>query len=191
MRVLIIPEDFRKDQYLLKPIFQRLFRQLGKPLARIVVCQDPLLGGIGEALKEERLTEIVKRYEGMTDIFLLCVDRDGEDGRRDRLDEIEAVFGADRTFLAENAWEELETWVLAGLELPNQWLWADVRAEIAVKEVYFNALVAQRGISHRPGGGRKTLGEEAARRINAIRQKCPEDFDSLANRIGNSILQND
>ena len=25
MRVLVIPEDFRKDQYLLKPLFQRLF----------------------------------------------------------------------------------------------------------------------------------------------------------------------
>ncbi|MCY4584827.1 MAG: hypothetical protein OXB98_02200 [Bryobacterales bacterium] len=187
MRVLIIPEDFRKDQYVLKPIFQRLFRQLGRPTAKIVVCQDPLLGGIGEALKEERLTEIVRRYEGMTDIFLLCVDRDGETGRRARLDAIEAVFGADRTFLAENAWEELETWVLAGLELPNQWMWADVRAEIAVKDVYFNALVDQRGISRRPGGGRKTLGEEAARRIGAIRQKCPEDFDSLAKRIGDSL----
>ena len=27
MRVLVIPEDFRKDQYLLKPLFQRLFHR--------------------------------------------------------------------------------------------------------------------------------------------------------------------
>ena len=31
MRILIIPEDFRKDQYMLKPIFDRLFRSIGKP----------------------------------------------------------------------------------------------------------------------------------------------------------------
>ena len=183
MRVLIVPEDFRKDQFILKPIFQRLFHNLGRRTARIVVCQDPLLGGIGEALKEERLTEIVKRYDGMIDIYLLCVDRDGEQGRRTRLDQIEEIFGAERAFFAENAWEELETWVLAGLDLPNEWMWADVRSETAVKEVYFNVLVHQRGLSHRPGGGRKTLGDEASRRIGAIRQKCPEDFNALAVRV--------
>ena len=31
MNVLIIPEDFRKDQYLLKPLFSRLFSTLGRP----------------------------------------------------------------------------------------------------------------------------------------------------------------
>jgi len=46
------------------------------------------------------------------------------------LDQLEARFGNDRfVFLAENAWEEIETWVLAGLELPGKWRWADVRAE--------------------------------------------------------------
>ena len=34
MRVLIIPEDFRKDQHILKPLFERLFRSLaGETLA--------------------------------------------------------------------------------------------------------------------------------------------------------------
>ena len=51
MNVLVIPEDFRKDQYILKRLFRRLFQDLGKPAAHVVVCQDPLLGGIGEALE--------------------------------------------------------------------------------------------------------------------------------------------
>ena len=46
MNVLIIPEDFRKDQYILKPIFERLFRSIGKRRAHIEVCQDPLLGAL-------------------------------------------------------------------------------------------------------------------------------------------------
>ena len=33
------------------------------------------------------------------------------------------------SFLAENAWEEIEAWVLAGLNLPSDWSWAEVRAE--------------------------------------------------------------
>ena len=179
MNVLIIPEDFRKDQYILKPIFERLFRSIGRRSAKVEVCQEPLLGGVDEALKSDRISEIVSFYP-MTDVFILCVDRDGREGRRDRLDEIEAEFGVTDLFLAANAWEEIETWVLAGVDLPNEWTWTNVRAEIHVKEVYFEPLAAQRGLSDNPGGGRKPLAEEAARRIDAIRQKCPEDFNVLA-----------
>ena len=183
MKVLIIPEDFRQDQYLLKPLFERLFRSIGRRNARIRVCREPLLGGVREALKSERLAQIVERYDGMIDVFILCVDRDGDEGRRQRLNDIEAEFGEDRSFFAENAWEEIETWVLAGLNLPADWAWADVRAEIHVKERYFNVLARERGIADRPDGGCEELGREAARRIPAIRQKCPEDFDALARRI--------
>ena len=182
MNVLVIPEDFRKDQYILKPLFERLLRSMGRPNARVRVCQDPLLGGIGEAMKSGRIAEIVERYDWMTDVFVLCVDRDGERRRRPRLDDIEKKFGADRDFLAENAWEELETWVLAGLDLPG-WRWTDVRAEVQVKEEYFDKLAKRRSVADGPGGGRKALGKEAASRIETIRQKCPEDFDALARRL--------
>ncbi len=183
MKVLVIPEDFRNDQYVLKPLFERLLRSAGRPRARVVVCKDPLLGGVGEALKPERIREIVDRYDGMTDLFVLCVDRDGEEGRRVRLDAIETEFGNGRDFLAENAWEEVETWVLAGLDLPKGWRWNDVRAAVQVKERYFERIAQERGVADGPGGGRKALGEEAARHLSAIRRKCPEDFDALARRV--------
>ena len=187
MRVLIIPEDFRSDQYILKPIFEKLFRSIGKSNANIRVCQEPLLGGVVEALKSDRIAEIVERYMGMTDVFLLCVDRDGKKGRRQRLNEIEAEFGA--SVFAENAWEEIETWVLAGLDLPDEWKWNEVRAEIRVKEFYFDPIATQRGVADGPGGGRKSLSEEASLRIDTIRQKCTEDFDALARRLETVISE--
>ena len=183
MNVLIIPEDFRKDQYILKPLFQRLFRHLGKRRARIRVCQNPRLGGIDQALRVERVSEIVRQYHGMTDLFIFCVDRDGRIRRRDQLDRIEQQMPDATVLFTENAWEELETWVLAGLDLPSDWAWSAVRAEVHVKEAYFDDLVEQRGLGDYPGNGRKPLGEEAARRVDAIRLKCPEDFDALARRI--------
>lgn len=183
MRVLVIPEDSRRDKDILKPLFESLFRSIGKPRARVQVCENPVLGGVAEALKSERITEVVRDNEGMTDIFILCVDRDGNTGRRQRLDSLEGEFGAERTFFAENAWEELETWVLAGLDLPAGWNWQTIRAEIQVKEVYFEPLVEQRNLSQVSDGGRKSLALEAARRIASIRQKCPEDFDALARRL--------
>ena len=189
MNVLVIPEDSRKDKFILKPLFESLLRSIGRPKAHVRVCEDPVLGGVREALKSSRLWEIVKRHGGMTSIFILCVDRDRDLERRHRLRAIEQEFRDKRFFLAENAWEELETWVLAGLDLRDDWVWTEVRAEIDVKERYFNEIVRERGVGRAPGGGRKPLGEEAARRIDAIRQKCPEDFDALARRL-EAIVRN-
>ena len=181
MTVLIVPEDFRKDQFILKPLLSRLLASLGKPHATVRVCQSPLLGGVGEALKSSRVAEIVERYGGRVQVILLCIDRDGDTGRRQRLDQLQEEFG--ERFLGTAAWEEIETWALAGLELPADWKWADVRADVHVKERYFDELAKQRGIDGGPDGGRSVLGEEAARRIAAIRQKCPDDFDALARRL--------
>ena len=183
MNVLVIPEDSRNDQYILKPLFERLFRSIGKPHAHVRICCDPVLGGVGQALKSTRIGEIVDRYKGMTDIIILCVDRDGDEGRRARLNDIETEFGNDGAFHAVNAWEEIETWLLAGLKLPKEWDWQAVRADIDVKEKYFKPLAEMRGVADGPGGGRKALGAEAARNIGAIRGKCPEDFDTLARRL--------
>ena len=181
MNALIIPEDFRKDQYILKPLFTRLFRRLVGRSVQVDICVDPLLGGVTAALKSERIAEILEANRNMYDLYILCVDRDGVVGRRQRLDDIEREFGPN--FLAENAWEELETWVLAGLDLPPAWRWQDVRVEINVKEQYFEPLAAERGLSGTPDGGRKRLGDEASRSIPTIRQKCPEDFGHLAHRL--------
>ena len=183
MNVLIIPEDFRKDQHILRPLFSRLVRGFERPSIHVLICQDPLLGGVGEALKSERIENVLERYRGMIDIFILCVDRDGQLGRRQRLDQLEMEFGNREPFLAENAWEEIETWVLAGLDLPSDWRWQDVRAELHVKERFFEPLANQRGLADTLDGGRKALGEEASHHINTIRQKCRKDFDALARRL--------
>lgn len=184
MRVLVIPEDFRNDQYILKPLFVQLFKKIRASRAKVRVCQDPPLRGVTEALKVSRIQGIVELYDGTTDIFVLCVDRDGKEGRRERLDQLEQEFGvAGRVFLAENAWEECETWALAGLILPPEWKWSEIRAEVDVKERYFDRLAVIREVERSEGGGRKILGAEAARNLKAIRQKCPEDFDALARRL--------
>ena len=120
MNVLIIPEDHIRDGLLLKPLFEKLFSELGRPKTSIRICDRPRLRGIGDALNLTVLREIVDAYR-MVQFFILCVDRDGDKNRRARLDRIEKIFAGPRLFLAENAWEELETWTLAGLDLPSDW----------------------------------------------------------------------
>jgi hypothetical protein len=177
MNVLIIPEDFRFDQFILKPIIKAMMTELGKPHANVRVCRDPLLGGVEQAMKWERIAEILDMY-GTIDLFLLIVDRDGKDGRRRGLDALEeqaaAELRSDRSFLAENAWQEVEVWLLAGHKLPKEWQWKEIREERDPKELYFEPYASQRGLLHKLGRGRKALGREAAKRYSRIRQLCPE-----------------
>jgi hypothetical protein len=182
MNVMIIPEDPTNDHYLLLPIFERLFASIRRPPTKVMICLNPRMRGLNDALNTNRLRDIVVRYP-MIDYFILCIDRDGNKNRRDRLNEIETIFNGRPALIAENAWEELETWALAGLRLPRSWTWATVRAEVSVKERYFDPLAQQMGLANGPGGGRKEMGILAARRISAIRQKCPEDFGGLVNRL--------
>ena len=140
MRVLIIPEDFTYDQYMLKPLIQSMMTYLGKPRAKLLVCRDPMLGGVAQATNWENIAEIIERYK-MIDLFLLCVDRDGKAGRRNRLNEIETqaaeILPANRVLFAENAWQEIEVWILAGHNLPSDWSWQEIRQERHPKEKYF------------------------------------------------------
>ena len=187
MNVLIIPEDFRNDQYILRPLFTRLLKLIGAS-AKIEICFDPLIGGIDAALRIEVMGRVIARHP-MIDVFVLCVDRDGQEGRREPLTNLEARVKEEHgvRFFAENAWEELETWVLAGLRLPNDWQWQEVRAEIHPKEQYFEPLARERGLSDTLGGGRKALAEEASHRIRTILQICPEDFGALAKRLPTTV----
>jgi len=193
MNVLIIPEDFRKDQYVLKPLIRRLLKEAGKPNAKVRVCLDQLLGGITEAMKWSRIKDVLDRYRGMVQVFLLLVDRDGVEGRREALNELERKAGdvseESTSLLAENAWQEIEVWALAGQDLPKDWNWSAVRAEIHPKEVYFGPLARQRGLINEPGEGRTTMGREAAQNYNRVRSRCREDVDALEIRLKNWLAK--
>jgi hypothetical protein len=69
VRVLIIPEDSRRDKGLLKPLVEAMMSAAGRPRAKVRVCEKPVLGGVAEALKLDRLREIIDLWGGQTDLF--------------------------------------------------------------------------------------------------------------------------
>lgn len=79
MKVLVIPEDPTLDQYILKPVVERLFSDLGKT-ARVQVLSKPRLRGIAQALDPTIIADVVQTYP-MVDLFLVMVDRDGDPKR--------------------------------------------------------------------------------------------------------------
>jgi hypothetical protein len=191
MNVLIIPEDFRKDQYIVAPIIRKMLTEIGKPNANVRVCLDPLMGGISEATKWERIQEVIDMYP-MVQLFLLIVDRDGIETRRLTLDRLEQKAAehlgtTGRTLLAENAWQEIEVWAIAGQPLPKDWKWAEIRQHRDPKEAYFEPLARSRKLTDEPGEGRTTLGKEAALNYSRVRSLCLEDIQQLEERLKTAL----
>lgn len=186
--VLVIPEDCHKDRHSLDPIITRLVREI-VPKARVRICPNPRLRGVAQALDWPRhISQIVDSHRGVTDLFLVIVDRDGNPDRRAKLDHLEACAAealnrSDRLLIGAEAWQEVEVWILAGMsDLPKEPAWWAVRAEVNPKETYFDPYARSRGHRDSPEGGRKALALEAAKHYHRIRQLCPEVRD-LEDRV--------
>lgn len=192
MNVLVIPEDFRTDEFILGPIVPKVFAEIGKPQARVRICRDPLLGGIAAATDWRNIAKIIDKYRGTVQVFLLIVDRDGVESRRTALDELERKaqqhLGAGRVFLAELAWQEIEVWGLAGQHLPKGWSWQEIRAHPHPKETYFLPLARDRELLSEPGQGRKQLGRDAAAKFKRVRSRCPE-IETLQRRLAEKLQE--
>lgn len=182
--VLVIPEDFTKDQGILKPLIKRMLERAEKPTAKVRVCQNPRLAGLGQALNKERIADLVASYP-TTDLFVLCVDRDGDPNRRQRLDNIETFIWQKhgKPLLAEHAWQEAEVWVLAGLDLLGGWSWSEIRHDPNPKERYYLPYAEREGLLKTPDQGRSELMKRAISRYNRIHQICPEDIQALQARM--------
>ncbi len=191
LNVLIVAEDYRRDEYILKPIVTSMLKEVGKPQANVRVCRDPLISGVEDALDPETIEDVILTNP-QYDLFLLLVDRDAEPTRHERLETAEAnaeqVARQRQVLLAGQAHQEVEVWLLAGQDdLPNEWNWADVRDERQAKEQYYGPYVAQKTLTNSPGGGRKPLGEVAGSNYaNRVRRLCDE-VQNLEDRVAETI----
>jgi len=180
-RVLVILEDYRKDRYMVEPILEKMMDEIGGP-AKIQICMKPHLTGVSQVLTWARLEEVFDLHK-MVDLFVLAVDRDAEEGRVIRLTELEKqAKESGRNLIAENAWQEIEVWLLAGMKDFNA-TWSEVRESRDPKEQYYIPYAQGRKVFSGPGEGRKILGREAASNYRRIRSKCPEDVERLEQRL--------
>jgi hypothetical protein len=189
MKVLVIPEDPTHDQYILKPVVERVFKDLGCP-ARVTVLPDPHLGSVSQALDRQILATIMnmKRYRIM-DLFLLIVDRDCDLARQDKVDarcQEATTYG--RTLLGCLAIEEVEVWALAlhRERLPDGW--SRVRQSCHPKEEYFEPLARQMGWLESPGRSRKEAMRAIAGNWSGLKTMCSE-IQQLADAVAAWLKQ--
>jgi hypothetical protein len=184
-RVLIIPEDPTLDKYILKPIVERIFDDLGKS-ALVEVLEDPHLCGVDEALDPKTMADIIRDRQ-MFGLFLLLVDRDCTDRANARKNH--AQLAAQREaehqgkLLACLAVEEVEVWMLALHRDALGANWSEVRAECHPKERFAIPFLQKKGWTAEVGRGRKRAMRALGAGYKGLLQVCPE-LDQLKQRIG-------
>lgn len=181
VRVLVIPENVRYDQYLAVPVVEAAVAAAGCVRAIVRPCQDPRFRGYAQATDSARLQSVFQKYGGMVDLFVLCLDRDGE-ARRDAQGQTaeQVATNAGVTLFALVAHQEMEAWALAGASnfRPTDFgfaSWSDVRADPDIKERAFEPYASSQRLFGALGGGRAALGREAgAAYAKRVRSRCPE-----------------
>ena len=173
MKVLVIPEDPTLDQHILKPIVERIFKDLNRK-ANVYVLQGPRLEGISQALDKDVIGSILQQRR-MMDLFLLIVDRDGKPERQSRLDaRIAQAEEAGKTMRGCMAIEEVEVWALALHRSEVADSWSDVRNEVHPKETYFDPFVKRKKWLEGLGRGRVRAMRELAGNWKTLKSRCPE-----------------
>lgn len=181
--VIVIPEDC-SDMDMLKPIISAMITNLGSPRAKIQVYKPAVFKGISQVLQLKNINKIVDRYETEADLILLCVDRDADPDTEAKLANLEEKINKKldnnqnlKIFLAENAYQEIEVWLLAGLKEfldTTNFAWQAIRDERDPKDKYFIPFSKEKGYFDYPNDGRQELAKEAARNYQRICKMCPE-----------------
>lgn len=181
--VIVIPEDC-SDMDMLKPIVSAMIANLGSPRAKIQVYKPSVFKGISQVLQLKNINKIVDRYETEADLILLCVDRDADPHTEAKLANLEEKINKKlennqnlKIFLAENAYQEIEVWLLAGVKEfldSKNFVWQEIRDERDPKDKYFIPFSKEKGYFDYPNDGRQELAKEAARNYQRICKMCPE-----------------
>lgn len=181
MRILIIPEDPRLDQFILKPIVEAIFKDL-KRVASVQVLQNPRLRSVDQALDPTMLGGIINSYP-QEDLFLLLLDRDCDQNRINRVGAREhETGGIGKWLIGCLAIEEVEMWALAIYQGKLPVSWQEMRQECDPKETYFHPLIERLGLQTAVGRGRKHIMKSLSGQYSRLLQLCPE-IAELRNRI--------
>lgn len=178
MKVLIIPEDPALDRFILKPIVEHIFADLGKS-PWIEVLSNPRLRGVAQAFDASVLASIVSTRP-MFDLFLVLIDRDGDTRRSTLAAQREAEYPG-KLFVCL-AIEEVEVWMLASHRRNLKFPWRQIRSEIHPKERFAQPFLAEKIRELNRGGAREWAMEALGAHWKGVLQCCPELKD-LQQRI--------
>ena len=170
--VLIVPEDFTYNGYILGPLVKRMLSECGRPNAIVIPPKGPQPKGYEHA-KDLLRTRYFDLYRHMN-LLLFLPDADGKD-RDAEFRSLEEEAGRQGVrLLCCAAKEEVEIWLLAGHRQRLPQPWQTIRSDTSVKENVFQPFLQEYGDPKAPGGGRDVLMGQTLNGYGALLQLCPE-----------------
>jgi hypothetical protein len=167
LNVLVVLEDPHLDKFIAIPIVERIFRDLGKPNARVSALENPRVRGHAQAY--EIVATDLEDYRQSHAIWIFLQDADCA---RDvpYLREKVAQTGVKLASVAIHP--ELEIWLLAGFASTQDFgLWQQVREHPRLKEEVFAPFMRSRNVNESVGAGRKELMREAMKNWNTVKTR--------------------
>jgi len=182
LRVLVIPEDPTNDQYILRPLVQRMLAEIGRPNATVRCLTNPRMTGYDHALETMR-KELPQAYCHFQ-LWLFLPDSDRATDFRAIEHELD-VQGIKLICCA--AIPEVEAWCLAGHRQKLKTEWNLARANPRFKEEIFQPFLELYGNSRRPGNGREDLMRTTLTNYRSLLTVCPE-LELLERRIRDFLV---
>jgi len=167
--VLVIPEDPTHNGYILKPLVERMMRELGKPQARVKVLENPNLNGYDDARRA--ITEDLPLTWRHFDLWLFMPDADRARNLAGLEKELETQGVCLRCCAAK---PEVEAWLLAGHRAKLQLDWKHVREHARLKEKVFAPFLEKYGDARAAGAGRSALMDATLRDYDGLMTACGE-----------------
>jgi len=167
--VLIIPEDPTHNGYILKPLVERMVRELRKPQARVTVLTNPKVNGY-DAARRAIVEDLPLRYKHL-DLWLFMPDADRARNLAGLEKELEAQGVCLRCCAAK---PEVEAWLLAGHREKLQLDWKHVREHASLKEKVFAPFLEKHGDARAAGAGRSALMDATLRNYDGLLTACDE-----------------
>jgi len=170
MKVLVLLEDPTHDQFIARPVVERLFTDMGWS-ARVDVLTDPCVRGASDLFA--RLDSIIEDHP-MIDLFLVIMDRDCD--RANHTSRLEVRLSSCDKAVGCIAMEEIEVWMMAILEtseLPAPF--SDIRGHCDPKERYVEPYLRAKGYRGSDiGGGRRDVMTGIAGHFRRLTSRCSE-----------------
>lgn len=176
----VVCEDHTNDQFIVRPLFQFIANQIGKPHANVHVVTNPHLTGVSELRKQA--CEILKRYGPISDVVVFVVDADGRDGSAPGAPgahEVLSALVAACSEFAEKAvtvaaMQEVEVWALWGVRNELRDPWSVVRSNRDPKEAYFDPLLTAADRRTVDGGRLRLIDKSIRTGWTSFSAGCPE-----------------
>ena len=183
IKAVVICEDPRLDEYILRPVIEQIFNELGQKV-KISFAPRTMIQGVNQALQKSRHQDVFSRYP-MADVFFLIIDRDGDEHRENGkfADRLAEAAEAGKQMFGCLAVEELEVWALALHHQDLNENWDSIREDCHPKETFFDPFVKLKKWGG-PGKGRKSAMKTLREKWDSLKNRCPE-LNDLAQQVKN------